>query len=670
MATSAAGVPFGPYILLKRLAVGGMAEIFLARRKTNLAPLVLKRVLPEYAEDPIFLRMFLNEARIAALLNHPGIIRILALGREQEQYFIAMEYIDGVDLGTVLTASGGRLRPELAADIGERLCDALFYANRMVDPKGAPLNIIHRDVTPGNVMITRGGGVKLVDFGIAKATVQFERTRPGVVKGKFRFMSPEQLDEVPLDGRSDLFSLGVLLYEAVTGVRLFESREIVKTLLAVKTHEPPPPHGVLPEVPRALSQIIMKALEKDRDRRYRTAQDMKRDLTAFLDGVAPQSDDLAGMMRTLFPAEPAAVEAREEAPSLPVRSRPEVRTKSPPDDAADPFVAPVTEALPPDQVARMLAEADRRAALKKASPTQEAPASPSAINAPDTNPERPYLKQVAEADRRAAARHALSTGETPVHGTEENPALGTDENSLLGTEENLLPADPRHMMPSALEPLSPDTQPPRSRQSQGAIGRSASAIDDGESTTGKHFGGAVQDRFAVAAAGAPRRSLLGRAVRSETSEGDATLTPIGKPPRGRSQKPVVARDRRKARLALGVLGVLVLAGGGFVCSKRFGIRHADIAPEREVEVPSGTRRGEDTPRPPATGRTREGTLQLTGRTTIAVSEGGRSVCESLPCEVALQEGTHVLTAVEDMRSVDIAVQMKAGQRVSRNVDIR
>ena len=293
--------PFGKYTLLRKLARGGMAELFLARTADSPRVYVVKRILPAMAKDKSFLSMFLTEARVAAQLDHPNIIRIDDLGREGTHIYQAMEYIDGIDLERLLRACGGRIPPDVMVQIAICLCDALYYAYRATDlSTGRPLRVVHRDVTPGNVMITRQGVVKLVDFGVAKATAQLEQTKAGVVKGKFRYMSPEQLQLKELDGRSDLFSVGVLLYETTTGTRPFDRPQIMDIVRALTTWDPPPPVKAVPGYPKIVSDVIMHALVKDRDRRYRDGLDMKGALQKALSAL-PEPQSIQGYVSQFLP---------------------------------------------------------------------------------------------------------------------------------------------------------------------------------------------------------------------------------------------------------------------------------------------------------------------------------------------------------------------------------
>ena len=231
--------PFGKYQLLRKLATGGMAEVWLAQQtgiEDFRRSVVIKRILPHLAEDAEFVQMFLNEAKIAARFSHPNIAQIFDLGRENGSYFIAMEYVHGEDLGRIMRkawSAGQWLTKPLALRIIAEACQGLFYAHERVDEStGRPLRVVHRDVSPQNILVSFEGSVKLVDFGIAKAADQASLTRSGAIKGKFAYMSPEQASGKPLDHRSDIFALGLVLYELLTGVRPIKRENDLATLQA------------------------------------------------------------------------------------------------------------------------------------------------------------------------------------------------------------------------------------------------------------------------------------------------------------------------------------------------------------------------------------------------------------------------------------------------------
>ncbi len=312
---------FGSYVLLRKLAKGGMAELFVATVRGRSERVVIKRVLPSYSSESEFLKMFLNEARIAAQLAHPNIVRVFDLGQEGDHLYLAMEFIDGFDLDLVTRVAGGRLPPDIAAGVAAAVCEALHFANRVCDRTGRPLNVVHRDVTPGNVMLTRAGVVKLVDFGVAKAAASIDKTRPGVVKGKFRYMSPEQVAFKELDGRSDLFSLGVLLYEVTTGQRPFERRQVLDTIQALSSWDPPPPDALVPQYPHGLSNVVLRALEKDRDRRYQSGKEMKQALEAAMPRP-PGPPEIAAFLADLSRRHPDRLPPPAPADVTPSRIQP------------------------------------------------------------------------------------------------------------------------------------------------------------------------------------------------------------------------------------------------------------------------------------------------------------------------------------------------------------
>ncbi|MGC4116368.1 MAG: protein kinase [Myxococcales bacterium] len=299
-------VPFGKYDLVASLGRGGMAEIFLAHERGQDSFVVIKRVLPHLSTEVRFLEMLVSEAKVASLLNHPGIVRMLGLGQEEGQFYLAMEYVPGWNVLTVSKAAGGKVPPLIAAAIGQQVAEALSHAHLQTDLEGRPLNLVHRDVTPGNVMATPRGDAKLIDFGIAKAATQLTKTAPGILKGKLRFVSPEQVRQEPVDARSDLFSLGVSLYEITTGTQPFGFTHAAQTLQAILDFEPPRPRTIVPDFPEDLEAIILRALEKHPDDRYPDAKSMAADLMQVVGGD-PRTDlgdwllDLAGRKPDLLP---------------------------------------------------------------------------------------------------------------------------------------------------------------------------------------------------------------------------------------------------------------------------------------------------------------------------------------------------------------------------------
>jgi len=278
----------GRYQLLAHLASGGMAEIYLARQ-TGIGGfeklVVVKKILPNLAREKVFVEMFLDEAVIAAQLNHPNVVQIYDLGQSGDDYYIAMEFLEGESLGH-LTSEGARvgkpLPPGLAAGIISQVGDGLAYAHAFEDESGKPLGIVHRDISPHNIIVLFTGVVKVVDFGIAKAASKMHQTKVGTLKGKLAYMSPEQCISSEVDARSDVFSLGVVLWELLTHRRLFK-RDVEPAMIRAIMDEPiPKVLEVRKDAPGALAAVADKALGKKPEDRYPGAAEMKADIQAYL----------------------------------------------------------------------------------------------------------------------------------------------------------------------------------------------------------------------------------------------------------------------------------------------------------------------------------------------------------------------------------------------------
>ena len=278
---------FGRFGILGRIAFGGMAEIFLAREEAQAGAsrlLVVKRILPHVADDENFTKMFLDEARLAMQLSHPNICHIYEFGQLEGAYFIAMEWINGVQLGKLIrrARSEGGLPPQVAVRVISRIAEALHYAHRAKDQLGRPLGIVHRDVSPHNIMVSYDGNVKLLDFGIAKAASHNTKTQAGVIKGKFSYMSPQQCLGQSIDGRADVFALGVVLWESLTGKPLYHRKTEYETMRAVIEEAAPPLQSVREGLPPRLNEIVQKALAKSENDRYPTAGALQEDLERWL----------------------------------------------------------------------------------------------------------------------------------------------------------------------------------------------------------------------------------------------------------------------------------------------------------------------------------------------------------------------------------------------------
>lgn len=301
------GDEFGPYLLVEKVAAGGMAEVFRAKRSgvEGFEKVVaLKRILPHLSDNKEFVDMFIDEAKMVAGLTHPNIVPIFDLGKIDDTYFIAMEYVHGHDLRTILRRAkdkGIRIPLDLCVFVIGRVAAALEYAHRKKDEAGRPLRIVHRDVSPQNILIAFEGEVKLTDFGIAKATSKATSTDRGALRGKLLYMSPEQATGKLMDKRADVFSLGVCFYEMITDRKPFMGTSEKGILDMVRECRISPPSMVNPRIPGRIEKVVMKALERDPEQRYQDAGEMLRDLErALQDRQPPTALELSRFMEVLF----------------------------------------------------------------------------------------------------------------------------------------------------------------------------------------------------------------------------------------------------------------------------------------------------------------------------------------------------------------------------------
>ncbi len=304
-------VEFGPYILLERISLGGMAEVFKAVEfgvEGFERTVAVKRILPHVAEDEEFITMFKDEAKIAVQLTHSNIAQIYNLGHENDSFYIALEYIAGRDVRTIFERmrSAKQLMPvDMCCYCVMQVCEGLDYAHNKKDKYGRSLNIIHRDVSPPNIIVSYEGEVKLIDFGVAKAAGRVSKTQAGILKGKFGYMSPEQVRGMPLDRRSDVFALGVCLWELLTCQRLFQGETDFETLDKVRNVVVPSPREINQAIPAELERIVFKALASEPDERYQSATELHDDLQAFMfaQGLFYSRKDLAAWMRKQYARE-------------------------------------------------------------------------------------------------------------------------------------------------------------------------------------------------------------------------------------------------------------------------------------------------------------------------------------------------------------------------------
>ena len=348
------------YRLVGEIARGGMAEIWLARQQAAGGierPVVVKRILASSEEDPAFVHMFLDEARIAAQLNHPNIVQVFEFAELAGSYFLVMEYLAGESVSQVvrkLGKAGQRVTPDVAATVVAQAAAGLGYAHLKKGQDGLPMNIVHRDVSPQNLLVTYEGQVKVLDFGIAHATGRMSHTRAGMMKGKLAYMAPEQTRSSSVDARADVFSLGVVLFEMITGERLYGKSEDVTILQKLTSEEPlPTPSMVLAGVPPGLDGIVARALSKDRELRQSNGVILQQELETWLRAEGRPPANLAPLMAEHFAARIAEreklltspmPEARKEEGSSPgsrevsmpgktptsSRPKPKTRTRSQP----------------------------------------------------------------------------------------------------------------------------------------------------------------------------------------------------------------------------------------------------------------------------------------------------------------------------------------------------
>jgi serine/threonine protein kinase len=281
-------IPFGKYTLQEKLASGNIAEVYRAVTRTSDGqdlPVVVKKILPELSSDPDFLARFVDEARITSMLDHPNVIRVFEWGRQEDSLYIAMEYIEGTNLAAIMQAvveQAVRFPPTTGIYIIAEALKGLIYAHALKDAYGNPLGLVHRDVSPPNIVVSSSGQVKLVDFGLAKVASKIQGTMPGVFHGKFGYMAPEVIRNQAIDARADLFSLGVALYEVLTGIKLEGTGTESQILGIVRAAQTRPPSSIHPDIPVELDQFFARVMAEDPRARPASAEAMLGELNGFL----------------------------------------------------------------------------------------------------------------------------------------------------------------------------------------------------------------------------------------------------------------------------------------------------------------------------------------------------------------------------------------------------
>ncbi|WP_225412632.1 serine/threonine protein kinase [Stigmatella hybrida] len=321
-------VSFGKYELLRKIASGGMGQVFLARERGGVERLVvLKLILPHLAEDDEFLNMFVEEARLVGRLRHPNLVTILDLLEIEGRQCLAMEYVQGDDLRRVdkqARLKGQLLPPGLVLRVISEAAAGLDYAHQARDAQGQPLKLVHRDVSPQNILVGFDGGVKIIDFGVAKAAGSSQQTATGVLKGKYPYMSPEQASGQAIDGRSDQFALGVVMWELLTGKRLFKGETDLMTLRLVKDCQVPFPSQLNPKLPPGLDEVVMRALDAHPQKRFPDCGAFRLALEDYLTQMRLQASSahLSAYLRGLYAerisheADPSALDQLSEDSDL------------------------------------------------------------------------------------------------------------------------------------------------------------------------------------------------------------------------------------------------------------------------------------------------------------------------------------------------------------------
>jgi serine/threonine protein kinase len=463
---------FGRYELLDRVNVGGMAEIFRAVDTQSGALCAVKRILPEIADDEEFIRMFRDEAKIVGQLEHPNICRILDLGKVNSDWFLAMQYVEGLDLRSIFDRAiknGERLELPFVLHVFMKVCEGLEYAHRKRDTQGRPLNVVHRDVSPQNILVAFDGDVKLIDFGIAKSNGKLSKTQVGTIKGKYGYMSPEQVRGLPLDHRSDIFSLGICMYELLTRRRLFASDNEMLIMERIKEAEVSSLRTIDPVIPVTVDQIVLRALARDVAERYASAADLYADLQAFAysEGLVWSKDAVAEYMQRTFAggaAKPTTSNGGINGQNLQPRVPPSADPRNP--------LNKVSTATPPaDAVRENLMSENKGSDLdvfegltsKRGGPVSRAPSSA----APPPPPTRSVPPPPPPTQRRAATQMGL--GLPPMPGMPGAPRTSTPPIAPPPSRSSSAGAPPPPPPASMRGAPPPPAPPPPSAQARGAM---------------------------------------------------------------------------------------------------------------------------------------------------------------------------------------------------------
>ncbi|WP_225412107.1 serine/threonine protein kinase [Stigmatella hybrida] len=636
--------PFGKYQLLKKLATGGMAEVWLARQtgiEGFAKNLVVKRILPHLAEDHEFVEMFRNEALIAARFTHPNIAQVYEFGEANGTYYIAMEFVHGEDLGRVMRKAYGKdqwiARP-LAIRIVAAACEGLYYAHTRTDDAGRPLKVVHRDISPQNILISFDGSVKLVDFGIAKAADQVGLTKSGAIKGKFAYMAPEQASGKALDHRADIFAIGLVLYELLTCNRPLKRETELATLQAALECSIQPPSQVA-DVPPGMDEVVMRALSKAADDRYRDARQFQLALEEALvrEQAVASSVQISELMETLFadrlqeekksgnpepngedssssanlappspPAEPASARPsrtpppavadmrweappgessqRHDRPRTSTGIRPATRTSQPPSlhEEMNEYLAPQGTQVAP--VPRRSGETPRRATG----------AGQTAVGRMPSRPEMRAPTEDAAPVRRSASRQVpLSEEEARPAPRPSRAALALEARARRQEEEDPYEDSERTQLPEPEpEPTPPPAPPPRRR----TTGHVSQVRPSGEHSQPPRRRTGVLPKSSVEMREAPVRKSVG----VEDDEPSSPSAPAAPKPK----KPVLRNPGEALKKVLAGVAILGVAGLIFAFRDKLNIKgidgqgilvSVDTSPKTHVTVRHSDRCGSSDP---------------------------------------------------------------------------
>ncbi len=652
--------PYGKYTLIGKLGHGGMAEVNLAvvegqggfRKLT-----VIKRLHRHLAMEPGFVEMFLDEARLAAQLNHPHCVQTFEVGEHASGHYLAMEYLDGQGLERLLRISGQQDRPidpRIAARIVTDALEGLAYAHELTDYDGTPLTVVHRDVSPQNIFITYDGMVKLLDFGIAKAATHVVETQTGVIKGKYAYISPEQALGQEVDQRSDLWSMGVVLWETLTGRRLFKSVNELATLHETIQGEIKLPSAFRPELSTELDTICMRALQRDPAERYQSAQEMKDDLERYLLGLPRRAGrkEVAAEMRARFEAV-IALHERTLAECLAGTGR------APSEGTLEAIVAPASS-LPtptPSFTPSVTGPPAPPASTGAASSASAAPASTSTAPASGERPTRAPASQAGRPSRTlrwvalaaVLGLAALLALVLPLGGDDE------DDRGAVDAAAAAAAVGAPHAEPSALDPASPSPllPPAPSDPALGDLALGDPALGDpalGDPALGDP------------ALGDPGLAEPGLAEPALGDRGDHSPSdPLDPAPGG-----VVAEGSEPGAAPTEPAATAATEPS----TEPEGLAAAPTSSERRRRTGRRTR-PEPTPAPPAPAPA-SGFLTLATTPWTEVSLGGRSLGTTPLLRVELPAGTHALRLVNREQGVDetYRVTIRAGETLSRRVGLR